>query len=127
MGATEDQSHGQAGQVRARRHLQQWPRVSHCSFCLFRIHETLTKLQQDQLDKLRQWLTDTEDRISQLASHQHPDNLASAVRMLEEHEGLQRDLEAQQEYVNAISSMVVIVDETSGKASSSLLVPTRSS
>jgi len=76
-----------------------------------RIHETLTKLQQDQLEKLRHWLTSTEDRISQLATGQQPDNLTAAVRMLEDHQALQRDLEAQQEDVNALSNMVVIVDE----------------
>lgn len=76
------------------------------------IHETLTKLQQDQLERLRQWLTATEDRISQLAAVSQPENVAAATQMLEDHQSLQRDLEAQQEHVNALSNMVVIVDES---------------
>jgi hypothetical protein len=76
------------------------------------IHETLTKLQQDQLERLRQWLTATEDRISQLAAVSQPESLTAAAKMLEDHQSLQRDLEAQQEHVNALSNMVVIVDES---------------
>ena len=76
------------------------------------IHETLTKLQQDQLERLRQWLTVTEDRISQLAAVLQPENFTAASQMLEDHQSLQRDLEAQQEHVNALSNMVVIVDES---------------
>lgn len=76
------------------------------------IHETLTKLQQDQLERLRQWLTATEDRISQLAAVLQPENFTAASQMLEDHQSLQRDLEAQQEHVNALSNMVVIVDES---------------
>ena len=72
----------------------------------------LTKLQQDQLEKLRHWLTATEDRISQAGQVQLPESLASAVQLLAHHQALQQDLEAQQEYVNALSNMVVIVDES---------------
>ena len=79
-----------------------------------RIHESLTKLQQEQLERLRQWLTATEDRISQLGAAQQPESAAAAVRMLEDHESLQKDLEAKQEYVNALSDIVVIVDESAG-------------
>ena len=79
-----------------------------------RIHESLTKLQQEQLERLRQWLTATEDRISQLGAAQQPESAAAAVRMLEDHELLQKDLEAKQEYVNALSDIVVIVDESAG-------------
>ena len=74
----------------------------------------LTKLQQDQLEKLRHWLTATEDRISQAGQTQLPESLASAIQLLDHHQALQQDLEAQQEYVNALSNMVVIVDESAG-------------
>lgn len=83
-------------------------------YVLFRIHETLTKLQQQQLESLRNWLTETEDRISQLGAVAQPETLAAALKMLEDHRCLQRDLGAQQEYVNALSNMVVIVDESAG-------------
>lgn len=76
------------------------------------IHETLTKLQQEQLERLRQWLTATEDRISQLAAVSLPETFMAAGQMLEDHQSLQRDLETQQEHVNALSNMVVIVDES---------------
>lgn len=33
----------------------------------FRLHEQLMKLQQNELDTLKQWLTKTEDRISNMA------------------------------------------------------------
>ena len=72
----------------------------------------MTKLQQDQLEKLRHWLTATEDRISQAGQIQLPESLASVLHMLDHHKALQQDLEAQQEYVNALSNMVVIVDES---------------
>ena len=55
-----------------------------------------------------------EDRISQLGAAQQPENAAASVRMLEDHELLQKDLEAKQEYVNAFSDIVVIVDESAG-------------
>lgn len=71
-------------------------------------------MQQEQLERLRQWLTETEDRISQLGASPQPETLAGAQQMLEQHEALQRDLEAQQEHVNALSNMVVIVDESAG-------------
>lgn len=81
---------------------------------LFSIHETLTKLQQQQLESLRNWLTETEDRISQLGAVSQPEKMKAALKMLEDHRSLQRDLDAQQEYVNALSNMVVIVDESAG-------------
>ena len=71
----------------------------------------LMKLQQDQLEKLRQWLTNTEDRICQMGAGQQPDNLAAAIQLLQDHQTLQNDLMDQQEYVNSLSNMVVIVDE----------------
>jgi len=64
------------------------------------------------------WLTATEDRISQLGATTQPTDLSSAKRMLEDHQSLQRDLESQQEQVNALSNMVVIVDESAGDSKS---------
>lgn len=75
-------------------------------------------MQLDQLERLRVWLTATEDRISQLGATTQPTDLSSAKRMLEDHQSLQRDLESQQEQVNALSNMVVIVDESAGDSKS---------
>lgn len=49
-----------------------------------------------------------------MGAAQQPENAAASVRMLEDHELLQKDLEAKQEYVNAFSDIVVIVDESAG-------------
>lgn len=80
----------------------------------FSIHEALSGLQLEQLERLRVWLTATEDRISQLGAVLQPADLAAAVRMLGDHQSLQQDLEAQRDHVNALSNMVVIVDDSAG-------------
>ncbi|XP_063241315.1 dystrophin, isoforms A/C/F/G/H-like [Bacillus rossius redtenbacheri] len=74
-----------------------------------KIHEALIALQQQQLGRLRQWLTATEDRISRLADAT-PDR-ASLGSQLEQHGALQRDLQQQQHVVDELSHMVVVVDE----------------
>nr|CAD7404046.1 unnamed protein product [Timema cristinae] len=76
-----------------------------------KIHETLMELQQRQLDSLRSWLTATEDRISRM-SEPGPDWERLRVQM-EQHGQLQEDLERQQRVVDALSNMVVVVDENS--------------
>ncbi|XP_033609096.1 dystrophin, isoforms A/C/F/G/H isoform X6 [Cryptotermes secundus] len=76
-----------------------------------RIHETLMDLQQKQLDQLRHWLTATEDRISHMAET-GPDYEA-LKQQIEQHTQLQQDLEQQQRVVDALSNMVVVVDESS--------------
>ncbi|XP_065223364.1 dystrophin, isoforms A/C/F/G/H-like isoform X4 [Planococcus citri] len=75
-----------------------------------RIHESLMKEQQKQLDNLRKWLTLTEDRISRLSEKFGPDinALRSQVDSLKE---LQSDLQSQQKNVDLLSNLVVIVDE----------------
>ncbi|XP_049782226.1 dystrophin, isoforms A/C/F/G/H-like, partial [Schistocerca cancellata] len=76
-----------------------------------RIHELLMSLQQQQLDQLRQWLTDTEDRISHMAEVANdPETLQEQI---ERHRELQNDLCAQQKVVDALSHMVVVVDDNS--------------
>lgn len=68
-------------------------------------------LQQKQLDQLRHWLTATEDRISHMAETS-PSYEAHKVQM-EQHKQLQQDLEQQQRVVDALSNMVVVIDENS--------------
>nr|CAD7573370.1 unnamed protein product [Timema californicum] len=80
-------------------------------FDVRRIHETLMELQQRQLDSLRSWLTAAEDRISRM-SEPGPDWERLRVQM-EQHGQLQEDLERQQRVVDALSNMVVVVDENS--------------
>ena len=68
-------------------------------------------LQQKQLDQLRQWLTATEDRISHMA--ETGSDYESVKQQVEQHKQLQQDLEQQQRVVDALSNMVVVVDENS--------------
>ncbi|XP_075226861.1 dystrophin isoform X2 [Lycorma delicatula] len=75
------------------------------------IHSTLMSLQQSQLETLREWLTSTEDRISHM-SETGP-NLDALKIQLTAHSELQQDLQNQQKIVDALSNLVVVVDETS--------------
>jgi dystrophin len=68
-------------------------------------------LQQKQLDQLRQWLTATEDRISNMA--ETSPNYEAHKEQIEQHKQLQQDLEQQQRVVDALSNMVVVIDENS--------------
>lgn len=97
--------------------------IDWCRLLIRSIHETLTKLQQEQLESLRQWLTATEDRISQLGAVPQPETSTAARQMLEDHEVLQRDLEAQQGHVNALSNMVVIIDESASDSKKNVNIP----
>ena len=70
--------------------------------------------QQQELDNFRHWLTVTEDRISRMAriGPTHSD----LVRQIEQHPNLQADLQKQEAITEALSHMVVVVDDPdSGK------------
>ncbi|XP_064473113.1 dystrophin-like isoform X2 [Ornithodoros turicata] len=84
-----------------------------------RLHETLMQLQQEQVNSLRQWLTDAEDRISRLGPA-GPD-LDATQRQLEMHKELQDDIEKEQDVVNSLSNMVVVVDESNTENASTAL------
>ncbi|XP_017863744.1 PREDICTED: dystrophin, isoforms A/C/F/G/H-like [Drosophila arizonae] len=72
----------------------------------------LAEFQKQKLEQLRQFLTNVEDRISHM-SDLGP-TLAEAEQQLAEARQLKADLSEQQELVDSISSMVVIVNDTSG-------------
>ncbi|XP_030080853.1 dystrophin, isoforms A/C/F/G/H isoform X13 [Drosophila hydei] len=72
----------------------------------------LAEFQKQKLEQLRQFLTNVEDRISHM-SDLGP-TLAEAEQQLTEARQLKADLSEQQELVDSISSMVVIVNDTSG-------------
>ncbi|XP_072178254.1 dystrophin-like [Diadema setosum] len=75
------------------------------------LHEVLMKLQQKQLNDLRDWLTKTEQYID---SRSHVgDNLDAVNSQIDDLRALQEDLESQQRQVNSLSHMVVVVDESS--------------
>lgn len=79
-------------------------------FDLSRIHECLMRIQQKQLDELRLWLTQTEDRISRLSQSSKMD-VDSLRSQLEEHSALRADLRRQQLSVDSLSNLVVVIDE----------------
>lgn len=121
MGSVEDEIDGPTSLVTNYKELVHDDSVILTLSLTCSIHETLTKLQQEQLEKLRHWLTATEDRISQLAAVPLPETFATATQMLHDHHSLQQDLEDQQGHVNALSNMVVIVDESAGDSKHSFL------
>ncbi|EEC01018.1 dystrophin, putative [Ixodes scapularis] len=91
-----------------------WESLRHSAMDLqTRLHEALMKMQQQQQNSLRQWLTETEDRISRFGEP-GPD-LETARRQLEQHKKLQDDIEKEQQVVNSLSHMVVVVDESSAE------------
>ncbi|VVC26815.1 Hypothetical protein CINCED_3A012694 [Cinara cedri] len=77
-----------------------------------KIHECLMGIQQKQLDELRLWLTQTEDRISRLSQSAKMD-VNSLRSQLEEHSALKADLRRQQLSVDSLSNLVVVIDENS--------------
>ncbi|XP_039490404.1 dystrophin, isoforms A/C/F/G/H isoform X15 [Drosophila santomea] len=72
----------------------------------------LAEFQKQKLEQLRQFLTSVEDRISHM-SDLGP-TLEEAEKQLLEAQKLKADLSEQQELVDSLSSMVVIVNDTSG-------------
>ncbi|XP_075552995.1 dystrophin isoform X4 [Dermacentor variabilis] len=89
-----------------------WESLRHSAMDMqTKLQEALMKLQQQQQNALRQWLTETEDRISRFGPV-GPD-LETARQQMEQHKQLQDDIEKEQEVVNSLSNMVVVVDESS--------------
>lgn len=71
------------------------------------------EMQQKQLDSLRRWLTETEDRISRMsATELNQLALEEQINQLKE---LQRDIQDQQSVVDGLSKIVVVVDEESSE------------
>nr|NP_001262732.1 dystrophin, isoform K [Drosophila melanogaster]AGB96112.1 dystrophin, isoform K [Drosophila melanogaster] len=72
----------------------------------------LAEFQKQKLEQLRQFLTSVEDRISHMSDI--GPTLEEAEKQLLEAQKLKADLSEQQELVDSLSSMVVIVNDTSG-------------
>ncbi|XP_066986140.1 dystrophin-like isoform X7 [Macrobrachium rosenbergii] len=84
-----------------------------------KLHEKLMALQQNQLDSLKRWLTETEDRIANMS--QVGPTLEALEEQIAAHQSLQADLEKEQSNINSLSNMVVVVDESSSDAAYSSL------
>ncbi|XP_068198088.1 utrophin isoform X3 [Antennarius striatus] len=86
-----------------------------------RLHEVLMDLQQQQLQQLSDWLTQTEERIIKIETELTAKDLESYNERIEQHKDLQNDLEAEQVKVNSLTHMVVVVDENSGESATAAL------
>uniref|UniRef100_A0A4W6CVS0 Utrophin n=1 Tax=Lates calcarifer TaxID=8187 RepID=A0A4W6CVS0_LATCA len=86
-----------------------------------RLHEVLMDLQQQQLQQLSDWLTQTEERIRRIETEPAAKDLEVYKEQIEQHKELQNDLEAEQVKVNSLTHMVVVVDENSGESATAAL------
>ncbi|KAM9339039.1 utrophin isoform 1-T1 [Symphorus nematophorus] len=86
-----------------------------------RLHEVLMDLQQQQLQQLSDWLTETEERIRKIETEPTAKDLELYKEQIEQHKELQNDLEAEQVKVNSLTHMVVVVDENSGESATAAL------
>lgn len=72
----------------------------------------LADFQTQQIEKLREFLTNIEDRISHMSAI--GPTLVEVQQQLQEAHGLKNDLSNQQELVDSLSNMVVIVNDETG-------------
>lgn len=86
-----------------------------------RLHEVLMELQQQQLQQLSDWLTQTEGRIRKMETEPIAGDIQGYLVQIEQHKALQNDLEAEQVKVNSLTHMVVVVDENSGESATAVL------
>ncbi|XP_058469744.1 utrophin isoform X4 [Solea solea] len=86
-----------------------------------RLHEVLMDLQQQQLQQLSDWLTQTEERIRKIETEPAAADLELYKEQIEQHKELQNDLEAEQVKVNSLTHMVVVVDENSSESATAAL------
>ncbi|XP_026097283.1 dystrophin isoform X2 [Carassius auratus] len=86
-----------------------------------RLHEVLMDLQQQQLQQLSDWLTQTEGRIRKMEKEPIAGDLEGYLVHIEQHKVLQNDLELEQVKVNSLTHMVVVVDENSGESATAAL------
>ncbi|XP_078086589.1 LOW QUALITY PROTEIN: utrophin-like [Mustelus asterias] len=86
-----------------------------------KLHEVLMELQQQQLQQLSDWLTQTEERIQKLEAQPAGDELEFFKQQIDKHKLLQSDLETEQVKVNSLTHMVVVVDESSGESATAAL------
>ncbi|XP_031437852.1 utrophin isoform X1 [Clupea harengus] len=86
-----------------------------------RLHEVLMDLQQQQLQQLSDWLSQTEGRIRKMETEPIAADLDSFHAQIEQHKLLQVDLEHEQVKVNSLTHMVVVVDENSGESATAAL------
>ncbi|KAL5009782.1 hypothetical protein ScPMuIL_012087 [Solemya velum] len=79
-----------------------------------KLQQSLMTLQQQQLDELSDWLS----RVEMWIEKREPigSSLESIRAQVDEHKGLQEDLEEQQKKVNNLQNMVVVVDDSNSES-----------
>ncbi|XP_075446382.1 dystrophin isoform X4 [Ascaphus truei] len=85
------------------------------------LHRTLMDLQNQQLQQLNDWLSQTEKRTKKMDAELLGPDLEDIKHQVEEHKILQDDLEQEQVRVNSLTHMVVVVDENSGDKATAAL------
>jgi dystrophin len=75
-----------------------------------KLHETLMKLQTEQLNQMDLWLSQTEKRIETIS--QLSDSLDGLKDQKQELANLQDDLIKEQEAVDCLKQIIVVVDDT---------------
>ncbi|XP_044140656.1 dystrophin isoform X4 [Bufo gargarizans] len=85
------------------------------------LHKTLMDLQNQQLQQLSDWLSQTEARTRRMEAEILGPDLEDIKRQIEDHKVLQDDLEQEQVRVNSLTHMVVVVDEASGDKATAAL------
>ncbi|XP_071992017.1 dystrophin isoform X5 [Engystomops pustulosus] len=85
------------------------------------LHKTLMDLQNQQLQQLSNWLSQTEARTRRMEAEVLGPELEDIKRQIEDHKVLQDDLEQEQVRVNSLTHMVVVVDEASGDIATAAL------
>merc|ERR1719483_182446 len=73
------------------------------------LHQLVMKLQLDQMEELRSWMTMAEDRLSMVVQTGQDRDQVEA--QLADHEILLRDLEGQQATVSSISNFILVDSE----------------
>jgi len=91
--------------------------ILHLNDYFFRIHEKLMSQQLAELEALKEFLTGTEDRISQMKPPSLHD-LEALGSQIQEQQKLHEDILKQQERVVAFSNLVVVVDESNPEGNS---------
>ncbi|KAM3935036.1 dystrophin isoform 6-T6 [Leptodactylus fuscus] len=85
------------------------------------LHKMLMDLQNQQLQQLSDWLSQTEARTRRMEAEILGPDLEDIKRQIEDHKALQDDLEQEQVRVNSLTHMVVVVDEASGDMATAAL------
>ncbi|XP_024083561.1 dystrophin-like isoform X3 [Cimex lectularius] len=84
-----------------------------------RIYEAVMTLQDMEIESLKQWMTQIEDRISKMAEV-NTDLSSSLKQQLHSHNQLLKDIEEKQAVVDTLSQFVIIIDDNTAETQSQI-------